>query len=157
MQRLVRTPPARRWAPCILSMHLVWFPLHPYCPVPDRASQVPLVVKNLSASVGDVRDSGLTPGSGRSSGGGHGNLLRYSCLKNPMDRGTWQASVYGVAESRTRRKWLSTAQKNVCLITECQGVIVYMFRLFKKVYMRVCNCALVIFPPFNLSLYNSLL
>ena len=68
-------------------MHLVWSPLHPYCPEPDRASRVPLVVKNPSASAGDVRDLGLTPGSGRSSGGGHGNPLQYFCLENPMDRG----------------------------------------------------------------------
>ena len=42
------------------------------------------------------------PGSGRSSGGGHGNPLQYSCLENPMDRGAWQAMVYRVAKSRTR-------------------------------------------------------
>ena len=36
-----------------------------------------------------LRDAGLTPGSGRSPGGGHGNPLQYSCLENPMDRGAW--------------------------------------------------------------------
>ena len=41
------------------------------------------MVKNLPASAGDLRDSGLSPGLGRSPGGGHGNPLRYSCLKNP--------------------------------------------------------------------------
>ena len=45
------------------------------------------MVKNLLAHVGDVRDAGLTPVSGRSSGGGHGNPLQYSCLGNPMDIG----------------------------------------------------------------------
>jgi len=40
---------------------------------------------------------GLTPGSGRSPREGHGNLLQYSCLKKPMDRGAWQATVYGGA------------------------------------------------------------
>ena len=50
------------------------------------ASQVALVVKNPPANVGDVRDSGSIPGSGRSSGEGHGNTLQYSCLENPMDR-----------------------------------------------------------------------
>ena len=40
-------------------------------------------------------------------GGGHGNPLQYSCLKNPTDRGAWQATVHGVTESRTRLKWLS--------------------------------------------------
>ena len=45
-----------------------------------------LVVKNLPANAGDLRDVGLIPGSGRSLGRGHGNPLQYSCLENPMDR-----------------------------------------------------------------------
>ena len=53
------------------------------------ASQVALVVKNLSAKAGDVRDSGLIPGSGRPPGGGHGNPLPCSCLENAMDGGAW--------------------------------------------------------------------
>ena len=52
-----------------------------------------LVVKNLPASTGDIRDVGLIPGSGRSPGGGHGNPLQYSCLENPLDRGAWWATV----------------------------------------------------------------
>ena len=43
---------------------------------------------------------GLVPGSGRSPGGGNGNLLQYSCLKNYMDREAWQAKVYGVTKSQ---------------------------------------------------------
>ena len=52
---------------------------------------VALVVKktHLPMQETDVRDTGLIPGSGRSPGGGHGNPLQYSCLENPMDRGTW--------------------------------------------------------------------
>ena len=46
-------------------------------------------------------DPGSIPGVGRSTGGGPGNPLQYSCLKNPLDRGTWQATVHGVPESRT--------------------------------------------------------
>ena len=42
------------------------------------------------------------PGSGRSPGEGNGNPLQYSCLENPMDRETWQATVHGIAKSRTR-------------------------------------------------------
>ena len=45
-------------------------------------SQVVLVVKNLPAKAGDIRDVGSIPGLGRSSGGGHGNPLRYCCLEN---------------------------------------------------------------------------
>ena len=51
------------------------------------------VVKNSLANAGEVRDIGSIPGSGRSPGGGHGNLLRYSCLGNPTDRGAWLATV----------------------------------------------------------------
>ena len=72
------------------------------------SSQVGLVVKNLPANAGVVRDSGSVPGSGRSPEGGHGNPLQYSCLENPMDKGAWWAAVHGVAKSRTRLKRLST-------------------------------------------------
>ena len=51
------------------------------------------VVKSPSASAGHL---GSIPGSGRTSGEGHGNPLQYSCLENPMDRGAWQATVHGV-------------------------------------------------------------
>ena len=54
-----------------------------------------LVVKNLPANAGDVRDMGLIPGLGRSSGGGHDNPLQYSFLENSMDRGAWRATVHG--------------------------------------------------------------
>ena len=57
------------------------------------------MVKNLPGNAGDLRDVGLIPGLGRSPGGGHGDPLQYSCLENPMDRGFWQATVLGVAES----------------------------------------------------------
>ena len=52
--------------------------------------------KESACNAGDL---GWVPGLGRSPGGGHDNSLRYSCLENPMDRGAWQATVYGVAES----------------------------------------------------------
>ena len=60
------------------------------------ASQVALMVKNLSANAGDVRDVGSIPGFGRYPGEGHGNPLKYSCLENPMGRGAWCALVHGV-------------------------------------------------------------
>ena len=64
------------------------------------------MVKNLLANAGDTRDPGLMPGSGRSSGGGNGKPLQYSCLENSLDRGAWRATVHGVAKNWT---WLSTA------------------------------------------------
>ena len=60
------------------------------------ASQVALVIKNLLTYEGDIREESLITGSGRSSGGGHGNPLQYHCLENPMDRGIWQATVQGL-------------------------------------------------------------
>ena len=58
-------------------------------------------IKNPSANAGDARDMGLTFGSGRFLGIGNGNLFHYSCLESSMDRGVWQATVHGVANSRT--------------------------------------------------------
>ena len=60
------------------------------------ASQVGLVVKYLPDNVQNVRDVCLTPGLGRSPGGGHGNPVQYSCLENPKDRGDWWAIVHSV-------------------------------------------------------------
>ena len=56
------------------------------------------VVKNPHANAGDV---GSIPGLERSPGGEHGNLLQYSCLENPMDKGAWRATDHGVAKSWT--------------------------------------------------------
>ena len=62
------------------------------------ASLLAQLVKESACNVGDL---GLIPGSGSSSGEGNGNPLQYSCLENPMDRGNSQATVHGVAKSRT--------------------------------------------------------
>ena len=56
------------------------------------------MVKNLPANAGDTGDLGSIPGPERSPGGGNGNPRQYSCLENPMDRGTWWATAHGVAE-----------------------------------------------------------
>ena len=56
----------------------------------------------VKASASNAGDPGSIPGSGRSPGEGNGNPLQYSCLENPMDRGTWWAAVHGVTKSRTR-------------------------------------------------------
>ena len=56
------------------------------------------VVKNPPSNAGDTRDAGSIPGLGRSSGGGNGNPLQYSCLENPMDRGVWWATVHRVTK-----------------------------------------------------------
>ena len=56
----------------------------------------------VKASACNVGDLGSIPGSRRSPGEGNGNPLQYSCLENPMDGGTWWATVHGVAKSQTR-------------------------------------------------------
>ena len=72
--------------------------------ITGRASQVVLIVKNLPANAGDIRDAGSIPGLGRSPGEGHGNPLQYSCLETPMDRGAWWPVSHGVTLNWT---WLS--------------------------------------------------
>ena len=64
------------------------------------ASQVALAVKNLPASAGNIRGVGLTPGSRRSPGRGHGNTLQYSCLEKES-HGQRSLAGYRVAESNT--------------------------------------------------------
>ena len=56
----------------------------------------------VPANAGDIRDTGLIPGLGRSPGEGNGNPLQYSCLENPMDGGAWWATIHGVAKSQTQ-------------------------------------------------------
>ena len=63
------------------------------------ASQVALVVKNLPAITGDIRDMGSIPGLGRFPEEGHGNPLQSSCLENPMDIGARWATVHRLAQS----------------------------------------------------------
>ena len=59
------------------------------------------MVKIPPVNTGDIRDAGSIPGLGRSPGGGHGYPLQYSCLENPMNRGTWWATIHRVAKSWT--------------------------------------------------------
>ena len=60
--------------------------------------------KEFTLNVGDAGDVGSIPGLGRSPGGEHGNPHQYPCLENPMDRGTWWATVHGVTKSQTQLK-----------------------------------------------------
>ena len=59
-------------------------------------------VKNPLANVGDARDTGSIPGSGRFPEGGNGNPFEYSCLENSMERGAWWATVQGITKSQTQ-------------------------------------------------------
>ena len=55
------------------------------------------MVKSSPANAGDT---GSIPGLGRSTGDGNGNLLQYSCLGYPKDRGAWRATAHSVARIR---------------------------------------------------------
>ena len=76
-----------------------------------------LVVKNLPANAGDIRDAALILGSERSPGEGNGNPLQNFCLENPMDRGAWQAAVYRVTKSQTQLKRLNTHAQHILKIS----------------------------------------
>ena len=66
------------------------------------------MIKNPLANAEDTGDTGSIPGSGRSPGEGNGNPLQYSYLENPMDGGTWQATLHRVTKNQIWLKWLST-------------------------------------------------
>ena len=85
-----------------------------FSPLPAGA-----VAKNLPANAEDTRDMGSIPRSRRFPGGGNGNLLLYSCLENPMDRGAWQATVHGVTKSeRTEHTHLlGLILQNLCALS----------------------------------------
>ena len=68
------------------------------------------VVKNVPANVGDM---GLIPESGRSPGVGNGNPLQCSCLGNPVDRGTWQATGLGLAKDSNPTEWLNNTRTSM--------------------------------------------
>ena len=78
-----------------------------------------LVVKNLPANAGDATDMGPFPGPGRCPRREQGNPLQHSCLENPTDRGAWQATVHGIAKSRTLLKQLS--MHTICLASSIKG------------------------------------
>ena len=80
------SPKGREW---FLSLYFLF-----------QASQVALVVKHQPANAGDARDVGSILGSGRFPEGGNSNPLQYSCLENSMDRGVWQDTVHGFAQSQ---------------------------------------------------------
>ena len=103
------------------------------------------MVKNLPGNAGDIRDVGSIPGLGRSSGGGHGNPLQYSCLENAMDRGAWQAhTVHRVAVSDA-----TEASYHACMhmhththtrtYTYKKSTLLYLFILFLSIkYFYSC-------------------
>ena len=93
-----------------------------------QETHVALVVKNLLAGVGDVRDTGSVTGSGGSSGEGYGNPLQYSCLESPRDRGTWRFTVHGISKSLARLKQLSAqTPTHTLLLLDIQVISGFFF------------------------------
>ena len=78
------------------------------------------VVRNLPANAGDVGDTDSVPGLGKAPGGGNGNLLWYSYLENPMNRGAWRAIVHGVTKRQTR---LSTQASHIPLFGSKKSIL----------------------------------
>ena len=106
------------------------------------------MVKNLPASAGDIRDLGSILGLGRSPGGRDGNPLQYSCLKNPMDRGAWWATVHIVEKSQRQLKQLSM-HVNLILLRPFLGIAVTIDSILLK------SCGLQRGCPFNQGLLAS--
>ena len=93
---------ANMWNECNCMLIWTFFGIHfEYCN---------LVVNNPSANAGDLRDTDLIPGLGRSPGEEHGNPLQYSCLENSMDRG--DRELQSMELHRVRHDWSNLAQFN---------------------------------------------
>ena len=83
---------------------------------------------DAKASVYNAGDLGSSPGLGRSPGEGTGNPLQYYCLENPMDRGAWQASLWGPKESNTTERFhfhLHLRSFGVGLSKACYAMLCY--------------------------------
>ena len=89
----------------------------------------------------DLRDVGSIPGSGRSPGVGHGNPFQYSYLENPMDRGTWRATVQGW--QRVRHGWSDLACRHRPLSHSKQWRVEWELRS-KTLVVGIVPCSLAI-------------
>ena len=105
-----------RWKDPVPKFYQIIWPT--WYTVNQRASQVVWVVKNPPASTGDMRDVGSIPGLGRSPGGGLGNPLQYSCLKNSTDRASRPATVQRLANSLFTHMHTSTNQSKQCFLKQ---------------------------------------
>ena len=117
-------------------------------------SLVAQIVKNLPANAGDL---GSIPGAG------HGNPLQYSCLENPMDRGTWWATVHGVTKSQTPLKRLTHTHDPITIFLIVLGLFsVGLFLLLcflprEDPLVICCKAGLVVLNSLNFCLSGKLL
>ena len=116
-----------------------------------NALQIRSSGKNLSANAGDERVADLVPGLGRSPERENGNPLQYSCLENPTDRGTWQATVCGVAESETQlsTNLAITLQVLLLILPELVGKEARIWSTDVCVCMRGSGWGVFRVPTFN--------
>ena len=87
------------------------------------------MVKNPPVSAGDAGDVASIPGSGRSPGGENGNPLQYSCLGNPMDKGTSQAAVHGVLKDAVQQR----------LAQHCKSTVLQFKKILKAAPSNSCT------------------
>ena len=111
------------------------------------------VEKNLPASAGDSRDTGSVLYLGRFPGGGNGNPLQYSCVKNSIDREAWRATVHGVTKSWTRLNTHTHIQIYPILFihSSADGHLgcLYILAIVNSAAVNTCVWALVWTPVFN--------
>ena len=95
-----------RLTSCSLLLSLTYLHTHTHTHTNTHSHHLKTInlsnFKNLPANAGDARDRGSVPASGISPAWGNGNPLQHSCLGNPMDRGTWRATIHGFAKSQTQ-------------------------------------------------------
>ena len=101
--------------------------------------------KESACNAGTTGATGSIPGWGRSTGGGHGNSLQYSCLENPTDRGAWQAtdSPQGHKELDTMKRPSTYAQSILGCGFRIQTHNFFLHELKQMpVYLNTCCCNL---------------
>ena len=100
-----------------------------------------------------MRVADLIPGLGRCPGEGHGNLLQYSYLENPMNRGVWRATVRGVAESQIWLKQLSMHACMVALFLVSLGSSLLFSIVVEPIYVPTSSVGVFTFLPILSSIY----
>ena len=101
-----------------------------------------LVVKNLPENAGYIRDAGSATGSERFPGEGHSNSLQYSCLENPMDRGTWWSTVHGVTKHQICLKHWCGDGGNIIWLLLHFSILMAFSQFLKKILVPTENIPL---------------
>ena len=92
-----------------------------------------------SCNAGDTREGGSIPELGRSPGGGHGNPLQYSCLENPMDRGSWRATVHMVTKESDMTEVTECIPVGHCAVFEDRAYVVLLSHAHTQHLLQTCH------------------